>query len=502
MAQRVTPQACAKLPSARRLRRAAAWIVAAIVALAPAGAAAEVSEAAPRPDDQFDVMNVLAHRGLHDLRDERWNAYGQVTLMGQYKAPFHAPYTNANGSIGSLSPAAEGSFTGTATVYLGARLWPGAEAYFAPEVVAERPLSDLHGLGGAIQNFELQKTGVVTPQIYRSRAYVRQTFGLGGEREERLSDPLSLGTTVDSRRIVVTVGNFSVVDFVDKNTFSGDLRRQFFNMAFLTHAAYDFAADARGYAFGGLVELYLDDWAVRVARMTPPKEPNQLAIDFRIGTYYGDQVEVEHVHRILGKSGAVRLLGYRNRENMGRFDDAVAARRADPGKNAAACTGFSYGSANPGAPDLCWVRRANVKMGVGVNLEQHLTDDLGVFFRGMFSDGQTEVYSYTATDRSLSFGALARGAPWRRPLDLAGVGAGVGWISRDHAEYLGAGGVDGFIGDGHLRQAPEGVIELFYSVNVLSSLWVAADWQHLWNPAFNADRGPVDVFGARIHAEL
>ena len=62
------------------------------------------------------------------------------------------------------------------------RLWKGTEAYLVPEVIAERPFSDLRGLGGAIQNFELQKTGAMTPTLYRSRAYVRQRVDLGGER--------------------------------------------------------------------------------------------------------------------------------------------------------------------------------------------------------------------------------------------------------------------------------------------------------------------------------
>jgi hypothetical protein len=273
-------------------------------------------------------------------------------------------------------------------------------------------------------------------------------------------------------------------------------------MAFLTHASYDFAADAHGYAYGGLVELYWDDWAVRFARLTPPKDPNQLATDFRLGTYYGDQIEVERGFKIRGLGGAVRLLGYRNRENMGRFDDAVAAHRADFSKNAAACASFNYGSANASAPDLCWVRRANVKMGLGLNVEQQVSDDVGLFFRGMISDGQTEVYSYTATDRSLSFGGLVRGTPWKRPLDLAGAGAGVGWISSAHADYLAKGGVDGFIGDGAIHVRPEGVVEVFYSASVLSSTWVSVDYQHIWNPAFNADRGPVNVVGGRIHAEF
>jgi hypothetical protein len=64
------------------------------------------------------------------------------------------------------------------------------------------------------------------------------------------------------------------------------------------------------------------------------------------------------------------------------------------------------------------------------------------------------------------------------------------------------GGVDGFIGDGTIRPAAESVLEAFYSFNVLSSAWVSLDYQHITNPAFNADRGPVDVFGGRVHAEF
>src|SRR5262249_35576854 len=154
--------------------------------------------------------------------DETWNAYGQLTLIGSYKPRFAAKYTNLGGAPDSLLPGPEGSFTGTATFFLGARLWRGAEAYYVPEVIAERPLSDLHGLGGAIQNFELQKTGSATPQIYQSRAILRQTIEIGGAPVRKTSDPMQLATVTSSRRVVFTLGNFSVLDFMDKNSFAGD----------------------------------------------------------------------------------------------------------------------------------------------------------------------------------------------------------------------------------------------------------------------------------------
>jgi len=76
------------------------------------------------------------------------------------------------------------------------------------------------------------------------------------------------------------------------------------------------------------------------------------------------------------------------------------------------------------------------------------------------------------------------------------------WISKIHADYLAMGGVDGFVGDGHLRQGAEGVFELFYSFNLFKAIWLAGDYQFLWNPGFNLDRGPVNIIGAKIHAEF
>jgi high affinity Mn2+ porin len=341
---------------------------------------------------------------------------------------------------------------------------------------------------------------------------VRQTIDLGGDRYQRTSDPMQLGRVDDRRRIVLTVGNFSVLDFFDKNDTIGDPRRSFFNMAFLTYAAYDFAADARGYTWGGIAEVDYDDWTFRVGRVITPKDPNRQPLNFRIDQYYGDQVEAEHRHRLLGRDGAVRVLGYRNNEYMGKFADAIAALEADPAHNAAAapmppsrggCNGFSYRlSTNATAPDLCWARKPNVKIGAGLSIEQQITDGVGVFFRGMYSDGQTEVYSYTSTDRSISFGGLGKGTAWHRPADVVGLGWSQGWISQIHAEYLALGGVDGFIGDGKINQASEHVIEAFYSLSLGSSSWFSADYPYIWNPAYNADRGPVNIFGGRVHAEF
>ncbi len=190
------------------LARLVGGSVVARILFASAPASAQAAPPASHEDAAFDFMNLLAHNDLHDIDDESWNAYGQFTYISSWKPSFYAPYTNANGSTNSLVPDAERSFSESFTLFFGLRLWRGGEAYVVPEVIAERPLSQLHGIGGAIQNFELQKTGSETPQLYRSRTYLRQTIGLGGTRIEKTSDPMQLATMVDRRRIVLTAGQF------------------------------------------------------------------------------------------------------------------------------------------------------------------------------------------------------------------------------------------------------------------------------------------------------
>jgi|CZKL01.1.fsa_nt_gi high affinity Mn2+ porin len=476
--------------------------VLATVLLASSLASAQGGTPAPRPEDETSVMQLLAGKGLHDIENESWNAYGQFTYISSWKPSFDAPYTNLNGSINSLLPTAERSFTGTATLYLGVRLWNGAEGYLVPELITEQPLSQLRGLGSAIQNFELQKGGATVPQIYKSRLFIKQTIGLGGKSNVVESGPLQLGTRYDSRRLVFAAGNFTILDFFDTNAFDVDPRKGFLGLGFMTYGAYDFASDARGYSYGGIAEFHWDDWAVRVGRITPPKDPNQLPVDFRLFKYYGDQAEIVHRHSVHGQEGMVRVLAFRNRENMGRFSDAIAAFDADPSKNATTCTGFNYGSNNSTAPDLCWARKPNVKKGIGAFAEQYIGRDIGVFGRGMYADGETEVYAYTSDDRSATIGVLAKGTSWSRSKDMAGIGENLGWISSIHAKYLGMGGIDGFVGDGAITAASERSVDLFYSANFRKIYWLTGDYQHITNPGFNAARGPVNVFTVRIHGEF
>lgn len=412
---------------------------------------------------------------------ETWNAKFQSTYVWQGKRPLSAAYSGAN----SLSPDKERSYSFTATAFLGWRPWTGGELYFNPEAAQGVPLSNLTGLGG-LTNGEMARTSGPELKFYRARLFLRQTWGLGGEQEAVESGPNQLARMVDKRRLVLTAGNLSVTDIFDANAYSHDPRTQFLNWSVMTHGAYDFAADARGYTWGAALEWNHDDWALRAGRFIQPREPNQQQLDHGIFRHYGDQIELEHAHTLGGRPGTVRLLAFHNRARMSRFQDAL---------NLAARTG--------GVPDINDVRTGvQGKGGFGVNLEQAATDDVGVFLRASRADGKTETYAFTEIERSLSGGALVKGTAWGRGGDTLGAAFARNGLSGVHRRYLQAGGTGFFIGDGRLNYRPEMIYETFYNVQLAKAAWITLDWQYIRNPAYNADRGPVKVGSVRLHTEF
>ena len=414
----------------------------------------------------------------------------QSTYIWQRKPAFSAPYAGTN----SLLTEAETGYTLSATLFLGARPWRNTEIFVNPEVIQSQNISGLHGLGGPT-NGEAQKSGGPTPTLYLARAFVRQTIPLRGEPFTTEAGPNQFATPISRRRLVVTVGNLSILDVFDPNFLTHDSRTQFLNWALLAHGAFDYAADARGYTWGAAVEYYHDNWAARLGRFVGPKQSNGLALDFNIFARYGDVIEVEHGHSLGGRAGKVRVLGFRNHEHMGAFADAVAFGATSGGV-------ASEGCADRPQVDVCNVRRDQSKYGFGVGIDQSIVRDVDVFLRGSWNDGRTETYSFTEIERSFAAGTTFRGPAWRRPGDTFGAAWVINGLSSEHRDYLRHGGLGFFIGDGQLNYRPEQLAEVYYNAAATRGLWLSLDFQHVANPAYNADRGPVNFFGIRVHLEI
>jgi high affinity Mn2+ porin len=415
---------------------------------------------------------------------EDWTARFQASYIMQKKPGFAAAYSGQN----SLSTSREQSYTLSTTAHLGVRAWAGGELYFDPEMTVGVPLSNLTGLGG-YYNGEITRAAGTNPTFYRQRLFLRQTWNLGGASQHLDAGLNQMAGFVDQNRIVLTVGNFSTLDVFDGNAYAKDPRTQFMNWGNMTYAAYDYAADARGFGWGFAAEWYRDDgWAFRFGRMTGPREPNGLPVDQAIGKHYGDQFEIERAHELGGQPGKVRLLGWRNRAVTASFSDALAYLQANPGSDPQTIMKVRNGE--------------KIKYGVGINIEQAINENLGVFLRAMKADGRTETYAFTEVDGSLSVGASLKGAAWARSEDTVGLAFLRNTLSKERRDYLAAGGISFFIGDGALNYRPEQIVEAYYSLELMKDTSLSLNVQHFNNPAYNADRGPVNIIGARFHTEF
>jgi high affinity Mn2+ porin len=409
---------------------------------------------------------------------ETWSLHGQATTVGQTNAPFTSPYQGPN----SLQPNREWATSFTATLMTGWRLWKGAEFYLDGEGAAGKGVSSVLGLAGA-PNGETYRVGNPEFRAAIARAWVRQTIELGGDQQKVEADAHQLGGSRDSRRVVLHVGKFSVMDVFDANAYAHDPRSQFLNWTLMGQGAWDYPADTRGYTWGFATEFYWDAWAFRFGRFAEPLEANQLEMDHGFARAHGDVVELEHDHVIGDRPGAVRVMAYRNTTRMGDYRLSLAEA--------------------PAAPDITATRAyGRVKQGWGLNLEQALTADLGAFARWSWDDGHTETWTFTEIDRFVSAGLALKGTGWGRAQDRVGAAFVQNGLSADHRDYLAAGGLGFLLGDGRLTYTPERICEAYYALALGRFLTASLDAQRIWNPGYNQDRGPVNLYALRLHAQF
>lgn len=423
---------------------------------------------------------------------DRFSIHFQSTYISQdknnFRSNYHSPLTSmTNKSEGGGG----GSYSWSATAFLGARLWRGGEVFYNPEMFEGMPFSgQLVGLGG-VQNGELQKGAYTTPTTYKARMFFRQTIGLGGGRIHIDDDLNQIAGFVDKNRIVLTYGKVASLDYFDQNSYAHDPRVGFQNFSIWSMAAYGYAADGKGYTYGAVGEWYQGDYVLRMARLAVTTLPGGNYIDqskaFRQN--YVDNLELTRFHQLGGQPGAVRALLYRQHAYMAKYDDALAGAISDP--------------SNPAynAQAITDARSFTTSWGYGLNMEQAIDDDVGVFARWSWNPDKVETLTLDV-GHSLSGGAVIKGTSWGRPNDTFGVGAAVNGISTSQINYLSQGFSTTYIGDTQLRYRTEKVAETYYSAQIDKTLYLSFDYQRINNPAYNADRGPVNIWGIRAHFQI
>jgi high affinity Mn2+ porin len=411
--------------------------------------------------------------------DENFAVHGQFTYVEQETSGFHAPYRGPN----SLSPD-RGAETTDATLYLGRRLWPGAEGWINGEIDEGFGLDDTLGVAG-FPSGEAYKVGKNQPYLRLPRVFLRQTLDLDGASQAVDAAANQLGGSHTANRVVIWLGKISVGDIFDTNQFAHDPRADFLNWSAIDAGTFDYAADAWGYTVGAAAEWYQDSWTLRAGVFDLSNVPNSPHLDPGFHEFQSI-IELEKRHELGGIPGRVLLTAFDSRGRMALLDDALL---------------LAHDTDTPVDPAA--VRKYRSRLGLSLGIEEHLTPDLGLFARLGRAAGNVETYEFTDIDRTVSGGLSLQGAKWHRADDTVGLAAINNGISATRENYLNAGGLGILVGDGRLpHPGPEQILETYYSLALFGFAHLSVDYQWIDHPAYNRDRGPVSVFAIRVHAQF
>jgi high affinity Mn2+ porin len=213
--------------------------------------------------------------------------------------------------------------------------------------------------------------------------------------------------------------------------------------------------------------LQFMNWAAQFGEMLMPTVANGLKLDWDLARAHP---------QVFGKrQSTMRLLPFLNYANMGVYREAIDG----------------YLSGKDTLPDIVEYRQqGRVKYATR-----------RVYARAGWNGGRNESFAYTEADPSLSSGTDLRYRAWRGRDDKMGLAVLMDGTSGDHRRYLALGGLGFLLGDGALNYGLEQIVEGYYNFYVWRGVYLAADVQHIWNPAYNRDRGPALVTSFRLRIE-
>ena len=423
---------------------------------------------------------------------QAWNWHVQGTAAMQGYPPFPAKYSRPANSLPTGGQIRE---TVSVDVFAGLRLWPGAEVHFDGLMWQGFGLHNTLGIDD-FSSGEAYKAGTDYPKLDIARIFIRQTIGLGGEQEDVPADGLTLAGRHDISRIAIAVGRIAAIDIFDNNSYAGDPTTQFLNWAFISNVAWDYPADSIGFTTGATIELRQPNWAVRYGFFQIPAEANTFTSEDEIFIYplpkgiqagdgpifkdWGMVTELERRYTLYSRPGVLRFLTFLNQGRFGSYKAALAV---------------------PGA-DITQTHALRQNYGFGLNWEQALSENSGLFSRLGWNHGRNQAWMFTDVNYTASLGLSLNGEPWGRPHDTYGLAGVISGITRDNQRFLEAGGLGILDGDGKLDYGWEKVLETYYDFPLWTNTHLAADYQFVGDPTFNKARGPVNILGARLHVEF
>lgn len=470
----------------RHLPTASLWIF--LILLAIAGSAQDQSSSPPQrggtveSDPSSPVAEENTQAMFPHFESTRFWLSGQSNFIFQTHPDFRAPYSGPH----SLISRYEKATSRVLTLYTGFRANNSTEFIVDVEEAGGAALSQGFGLAGNT-DLDIVRNPLLSKAPYLGRGEIHKVFALSDDKVENQRNQFSLFTELPRRRLEVRFGKFGLPDFFDMNSVGTDTHFQFNNWTVDNNGAWDYAADTRGYTVGFTADYEDRSWGFRFGEGLMPKVANGIDLVWKVWQAHAENFEYELRHGVIPtKPGVVRLLSYTNYANMGIYRDQIAKAEAE--------------HTTPDITNHPW--HATRKYGFGVNVEQNLTPYLTAFGRFGWDNGKTESFAYTEVDQTFAEGLGAQGAWWHRKQDRAGIAFVSNAIKKDHQEYLAAGGLGFLLGDGGLNYGRENILETYYTVHVWRGIYFAPGVQHINNPGYNRDRGPVIVPTFRAHVEF
>jgi high affinity Mn2+ porin len=408
---------------------------------------------------------------------------GQANFIFQLHPSFPAAYS----SVHSLRPIFESATSRVVTVYTGIRVNNSLEFLADVEEAGGLALSSGFGLAGNT-DLDIVRNPLLSKEPYLARGMIHKVIALSKDKVENDRSSLSLFDELPRCRLELRFGKFSMPDFLDLNEVGSDTHYQFMNWTIDNNGAWDYAADTRGYTVGFTADYEDRSWGLRFAEGLMPIVANGINLVWRPWQAHAENYEFELRRGLIPKKdGVIRLLAYTNYANMGIYRNAIA--------------NFEDGLTPIPEIDVHpW--HITRKYGFGVNLQQSLTRYLSAFARFGWDNGKTESFAYTEDDETVLLGLGAYGSWWHRNQDRAGFAFVSNGICKYHQTYLADGGYGFLLGDGGLAYGRENIVETYYTAHLWRGLYVGPDLQHINNPGYNRDRGPVLFPGFRLHLEF
>jgi hypothetical protein len=469
------------------------WLSCGVLSLAASAAFAQTTDALPAaPEAQVADTEKLVTMAPRHGNDRFWLS-GQANIIFQGDLPFHSLYEGTN----SFRNAAEYKTSLLGTLYMAVR--PTRSIRYNTDLILDvessggRGLSQALGLAG-FTNLDVVRNPTLGTAPYLARYGIHQVIGLTRETESQEPGIFSVAPSVPVRRVELRIGKMTLPDFFDVNGPGSDSHLQFMNWTVDNNGAWDYAADTRGYTVGAMAEYDDRAWSIRYGLFAMPTVANGIDMDWAISRAHAQNGEFELRRSWLRqRKGVTRVLFFANRAHMGTYREAVndflnGTDQAKFGVTVPTITLHEYNGA--------------LKYGFGYNTEQELTENLRLFGRFGWNEGQHESYVYTEVDQTVEAGADYAGSRWHRSADKIGLAVVTNAIKRDHQEYLKLGGLGFLLGDGRLNYGRENIVESYYNWHAWRGLFYAVDVQHINNPGYNRERGPAWVGSVRAHVDF